>query len=106
MHGVDVSRRVQQVPPTDGEAEVGDADQRLHARLMAVGVMFSENAEILAGNMETILNRDMERAQLNFALESIRKRLNNAGAKDRARVVSGNYQNGREDNSKDECRPE
>jgi hypothetical protein len=46
---------MQQVPPSDSEAEVGDADQRLYARLVAVGIIFPEDTEILAGNMETLL---------------------------------------------------
>ncbi len=67
--------------------------------------MFSENAEILTGNVKSILHRDMERAQLNFALESIGKRLNHSAAKNRACVIGRNDQNDREENRKDECRP-
>src|SRR5690242_13318401 len=82
MHRVDMRWRVQQVPPTDSEIEIRDPDQRLHARLVAVGIVLAKNAEILARDMEPILYGDVEGAQFNLALEPIRKRLNNSLAKD------------------------
>lgn len=105
MHSVDVSWRMQKVPPSDGEAEVGDADQWLHARLVAVGIVSAKDAEILAGNMETVLYRDMESTKFNRALKAIGECLNDSPAKDRAGVIGRDDENDREHDRKAERCP-
>ena len=97
---------MQQVPPADGETEVGDTDQRLHARLMNIGIVLPENAEVLAGNMEAIFDCDMDGAKFNLALKSIRKGLNDSPTKDGAGIVGGNDQNDREGQRQGQGDPE
>ena len=106
MHRVDMRWRVQQVPPTDSEIEIRDPDQRLHARLVAVGIVLAKNAEILARDMEPILYGDVEGAQFNLALEPIRKRLNNSLAKDGTCIVSRNDEKNRKGRGQYQCRPD
>src|SRR6185437_12453393 len=97
MHSVDVSWRMQKVPPSDGEAEVGDADQWLHARLVAVGIVSAKDAEVLAGNMES--------TNFNRALKAIGECLNDSPAKDRAGVIGRDDENDREHDRKAERCP-
>lgn len=103
--GVDVHRRAKQVPYTRAEAEIGDAEERLYSRLALVGISFTVNPQVIAGNLYPMPYGDMERSQVDSALEAVRERLDHALAEDGASIENRNqksyrkaYQDGKRSN--------
>jgi len=97
---------MQQVPPSDREAETSDVDQGLHAGLMAIGIVSSVDTEVLARDMKTVLDGNVEYLQLDLALKAVGERPDHSSAEDWAGIVSRNDQNHRKCQGEREHRPD